>query len=220
MKEDPAWVMRANRFIHEVCREAPDRLFGSCLLNPNYLDASLACMDKCFGDWGFVQLGEMLQYILDFDLAGPESVAVTARAAEFGVPVQCHVSTGTPLCVEHWTGLRDLARKVPEARLVAAHAFGGPNTDYYVQAFADSGLDDDRLWFEIRDFNNLAANRRVLEGIRPDRLVAGTDWTTRHGPPFSPYGVIDLLRHNCGEVMPARHGKATTLARTQTRAHP
>lgn len=190
MKEDPAWIGRGNRFIHELCQAAPDRLFGSCLVNPLFLKESLACMDQCFGDWGFVQCGEMLQYIFGFDLAGPESVAVTRRAAEFGVPVQCHVSTNTDLCVEHFAGVCALARQVPEAHLILAHALGGNNTRYYLEAFAQSDMNPERTWFEFRDFNVVEYNRLALDAVRPDRLVPGTDWTTRIGPPFQPYGTL------------------------------
>lgn len=190
MKEDPAWIRRGNAFVHELCQAAPDRLFGSCLVNPRFPAESRACMDQCFGDWGFVQFGEMLQYIFEFDLAGPESVALTRRAAEFGVPVQCHVSTNTDLCVEHFAGLWGLARQVPEAHLILAHAFGGKNTRYYVEAFLASDMDPERTWFEFRDFNDVAGNRLVLESLRDDRLLVGTDWTTRVGPPYLPYGVV------------------------------
>jgi predicted TIM-barrel fold metal-dependent hydrolase len=147
-------------------------------------------MDKCFGDWGFVQLGEMLQYMLDFDMAGPGSVAVTRRAAEFGVPVQCHVSTMTDQCVAHFAGVRDLARQVPEAQIILAHALGGANTQYYIEEFERSGMDPDRTWFEFRDFHNIPANRLALERLRPDRMIPGTDWVTRVGPPYLPYGTV------------------------------
>ena len=57
MKEDPAWIMRANRFVHEVCQVAPDRIFGSCLVNPNFLEASLACMDSASATGGLSSSG-------------------------------------------------------------------------------------------------------------------------------------------------------------------
>jgi hypothetical protein len=45
---------------------APNRLYGSCTVNPNHLQESLRVMDRCFGEWAFVQLGEMLQYAMGF----------------------------------------------------------------------------------------------------------------------------------------------------------
>ena len=52
--DDPDAMLEVNRLIHEWCRQAPGRLYGSCTINPNHLDESLRCMDACFGEWGFV----------------------------------------------------------------------------------------------------------------------------------------------------------------------
>jgi hypothetical protein len=47
----------------------------------------------------------------------------------------------------------------------------------------------DNFWWEIRDFNSPGV-RSVLARVSDDRLLAGTDWVTRVGPPFLPYGVV------------------------------
>jgi chromosome segregation protein len=47
----------------------------------------------------------------------------------------------------------------------------------------------DNFWVEIRDFDSPGV-RSALARVRADRLLAGTDWVTRVGPPFLPYGCI------------------------------
>jgi predicted TIM-barrel fold metal-dependent hydrolase len=44
-------------------------------------------------------------------------------------------------------------------------------------------------WVEIRDFDSPGV-RSALDRVPADRLLAGTDWVTRAGPPFLPYGCI------------------------------
>ena len=68
MVHDPEAIATGNRFIYELIRAAPDRLYGSCTVNPHFLDASLRSMEQCFEHWGFVQLGEMLQYSMNYQL--------------------------------------------------------------------------------------------------------------------------------------------------------
>lgn len=42
---------------------------------------------------------------------------------------------------------------------------------------------------EIRDFHSPALPRTITE-VPQERLLAGTDWTTRVGPPFQSYGTM------------------------------
>jgi len=59
MKEQPEGVLEASRHVHALAECLPGRVYGSCLVNPHFLDASLAAMDVAIGKWGFVMLGEM-----------------------------------------------------------------------------------------------------------------------------------------------------------------
>ena len=191
MKQDPAAVDAGNRMVHELVRQAPDRLFGSCTINPHFLRESLASMDTCFGEWGFVQLGEVLQYIFDFDVDSPPMRDLARKAGEFGVPVQVHVSTNTDKGRQHMPDLLRAADALPDVQFIVAHCLGGVMSDYYIDTLLDRRARDlGNLWIEIRDFNNVDALKRALDDLGPDRLVAGTDWTTRIGPPFLPYGMI------------------------------
>ena len=197
MRREPECVVAANRYIHGLARRAPGQLFGSCMVNPHFLEASLQAMDLCFGEWGFVQLGEMLQYIMEFEMDAPAAVTLAKRAVDLNVPMQIHVSTNTEKGVEHLAGLLALAGKVPELKIVVAHCLGGAMSDYYLDALGKRRAEGRaaNLWVEIRDFNHVPALRRALAEGWEGRLLAGTDWTNRVGPPFLPYGVIFGVQH-------------------------
>ena len=45
------------------------------------------------------------------------------------------------------------------------------------------------FWLEIRDFDSPGV-RSALARVPANRILAGTDWVTRVGPPFLPYGCI------------------------------
>lgn len=201
MGEAEGGTRAGNEFIYDVVKQAPGRLYGSCMVNPIYLDEALATMDLCLGLWGFVQLGEMLQYMMGYDMYSDEVVALVKRAQEFEVPVQVHISTSnrgahpSSFGIAQLEDLSRLVEKVPGARYILGHAVGMPDdnppvVDAYLD-FIDQrfGCFPENFWLEIRDFNSPGV-RSVLQRVPPDHLLAGTDWTTRVGPPFLPYGVI------------------------------
>lgn len=201
---EPEAIVSANRMIHELVRRAPGRLFGSCMVNPNHPDASLEAMDLCFGEWGFVQLGEMLPYMMDYCMDSDGAERLVRHALQYDVPV--HVHLGTYWHKDYVGGtdgmdqMRDLLRavdRVPDATYILAHAIGcGPTPDYvpWADMFLDTlagvlGGCPDNFWVEIRDFQSPAL-RRTLDEVPTERLLSGTDWTTRVGPPFQPYGTM------------------------------
>ncbi|MEN6641929.1 MAG: amidohydrolase family protein [Armatimonadia bacterium] len=204
MIRDPEAILAGNRFIHELVREAPDRLYGSCTVNPNFLDASLRSMEQCFEEWGFVQLGEMLQYSMNYQMDSEPSERLVRQAVAYGVPVQVHLGTywvrgtdGSTDGIHQIDDLLGIAERVPEAQYILAHAIGcGPDPSYV--PWADMFLDvvqgvcgswPDNFWVEIRDFQCPALPRTVAE-VPTNRLLSGTDWTTRIGPPFQSYGTM------------------------------
>ena len=201
VRDEPGGAHRANTFIHELVSAAPGRLYGSCIVNPNYRRESLRTMAVCFEEWGFVQLGEMLQYMFDFDMDHPDTEALVRKAVAYDVPVQVHVSTSnarsgaSSFGREQLLDLLALSERVPEAKIVLAHAVGTPKADppvvdEYLDVVGDRrGGWPELFWLEIRDVDSPGV-RSVLARVPSDRLVCGTDWTTRVGPPFLPYGTI------------------------------
>ena len=194
-------MLRASELIYDLVRRAPGRLYGSCLVNPHFLDTSLRVMETCFEKWGFVQLGEMLQYMMDYMMDSDPVETLVRRAVAYDVPVQVHISTSNRAQgsftsgVEELQDLLGLAARVPEAKYILAHFVGEPDDDPpVVDAYLDlvedrCGAWPDNFWAEVRDFS-CPGLRSVLDRVPTNRIIAGTDWWTRLGPPFSPYGTI------------------------------
>jgi predicted TIM-barrel fold metal-dependent hydrolase len=201
---DPAAIMVGNRFIYDLVRRAPNRLYGSCTINPNFLDESLRVMKISFEEWGFVMLGEMLQYSMNYRMNSDAAEKVVRLAVHYDVPIQVHLGTywhrkagSSGAGMDHLADLLGIAERLPEAKYILAHAIGcGPTPDYV--PWADMFLDalagvfpkyPMNFWIEIRDFQCRALKRTLAE-VPSERLLAGTDWTTRIGPPFQSYGTM------------------------------
>ena len=91
MTRDGSVVPEANRFIYDLVHRAPDRLYGSCMVNPNFLGESLKAMHICFEEWGFVQLGEMVQYAMKYRMDTDATQELVQLAMQFDVPIQVHL---------------------------------------------------------------------------------------------------------------------------------
>jgi predicted TIM-barrel fold metal-dependent hydrolase len=204
MMHDGDQILEANRFIHDLVNRASDRLYGSCMVNPNFPDESLKAMRICFGEWGFVQLGEMLQYIHGYRMNSDNVEKISRLAVHYEVPIQVHVSTSNVRQpeqpaekpgTEQMLDLLGAAERVPEAKYIVAHAVGTqkdnpPVVDEYLTMMEEKyGKFPDNFWMEIAHFNSPGV-KSVLRKAPTNRLLAGTDWTTRIGPPFLPYGMI------------------------------
>jgi predicted TIM-barrel fold metal-dependent hydrolase len=208
MMQDGSQILEANRFIYDLVRRAPDRLYGSCMINPNFLDESLKVMRICFEEWGFVQLGEMLQYMHGYRMNSDGVEKILRLAAHYDVPIQVHISTSNVRQpeqpaekpgTEQLIDLLSAAEHVPEAKYILAHAVGTkkdnpPVVDEYLDIIVGNfGKFPDNFWMEIAHFNSPGV-KSVLRRVPTTKLIAGTDWTTRIGPPFLPYGMIFGMR--------------------------
>ena len=186
IKADPAQgIPWTNEGQLRLVQEAPEgRIFGSVAVHPGAVDESLDAIDLYAGEHGFVQVGEVLGYAMGFTLDSPEMVRIARKAAEHDIPIQCHCSTAGQPQGEQMRQTINLARQVPEAKIIAAHAIGGTNSYTHITAaevYAMMG--GENLWLEIRDFNNREWVREAVERLGSDRLIAGTDWIARGAPP-------------------------------------
>jgi predicted TIM-barrel fold metal-dependent hydrolase len=186
--------------IRNIVTLAPGRLHGAFMPNPHLADESMRLMDRCFGDWGFVMLGEMMQYSMNFRLVDPKCLRVLRHAAELGAPIMSHVATldvkqGGMTGTGQLLDLLEAAVLVPDARIILGHFVGMAERDpTWVEQYLSVidrrfGCWPRNLWAEIRDFGSPGL-LPALERIPLDRLVSGTDWTTRGTPPFSPFGCL------------------------------
>ncbi|MCD6359742.1 MAG: amidohydrolase family protein [Armatimonadetes bacterium] len=169
----------------------PGRAFGSVMIHPGAVEDSLRAIEVYGGEHGFVQVGEILGYALGFELDTPEMVEIARHAARYGLPMQCHCSTtGQPFGNQIRQTI-SLARQVPEAKIVAAHAIGGGNSWLHITAaevYFDMG--GENLWLEIRDFNTRPYLRAAVQRLGAERLIVGTDWIYRPNQPCAPYGAL------------------------------
>lgn len=200
IQTDPEGMQAAAQEIRDIVQLAPDCFHGALMPNPHFPDASLRLMDLCFGEWGFVMLGEMMQYSMSFRLTDPGCLRLLRHAAELGVPIMSHVATldvkqGAMTGTGQLLDLLEAAIQVPDARFILGHFVGMAETD---PTWADRYIDiveacfgcwPRNFWAEIRDFGSPGL-RSAVRRIPLDRLVSGTDWTTRGTPPFSPFGSL------------------------------
>ncbi len=201
MKERPEAVLEANRHVHALAQRLPSRVHGSCFVNPHFLDASLHTMDVTIGEWGFVMLGEMVQYLMDYRMNSDAVERLTRKAIDFDVPVHVHISTSNSAqgCflsgTEELLDFLGLVQRVPDAKYILAHFVGSPRNDPpVVEGYLDI-IDRElggwpaNFWAEIIHFHSPGVPV-ALTRIPHDRLIVGTDWVSRPGPPFLPYGIV------------------------------
>jgi predicted TIM-barrel fold metal-dependent hydrolase len=208
--KDPAAMLAANQMIYDLCRRSSGRLYGCCMVNPNFVDEALRVMKICFEEWGFVQLGEMLPYIHKYRMNDSTTEKVVQLAAHYNIPVHVHLGTywkkgaipGDSMDGMNQMGdFLDVAERVPQGKYILAHAIGcGPAPEYI--SWANMYLDTlkgvfpkfpENFWVEIRDFQTPALSRTIRD-LPITRILSGTDWTTRIGPPFQPYGTMFELK--------------------------
>jgi predicted TIM-barrel fold metal-dependent hydrolase len=201
MMEKPEGVLAASRLMYEVSQQLPGRLYGSCVVNPHFLAASLETMEAAFGEWGFLMLGEMIQYMMDYRMNSDPVERLVRKAVEFDVPVHVHISTSNSAQGSFTSGTEELldllrlVQRVPEATYILAHFVGAPRSNpTVVEGYLDI-IDRDlggwpaNFWAEIMHFHSPGVPV-ALARIPNDRLMAGTDWCSRPGPPFLPYGIV------------------------------
>jgi predicted TIM-barrel fold metal-dependent hydrolase len=201
MVEQPEGVLEGSRHVRDLTERLPGRVYGKCLVNPHFLDASLETMEVAFGQWGFVMLGEMVQYMMYYRMNSDPVERLVRKAVEFDVPVQVHISTSNSAQGNFSSGTEELhdflalMQRVPEATYLLAHFVGSPRAKpTVVEGYLDIidrelGGWPESFWAEIIHFHSPGVPV-ALARIPHDRLMAGTDWVGRPGPPFLPYGIV------------------------------
>jgi predicted TIM-barrel fold metal-dependent hydrolase len=196
--QDPAAMLAGAEVVRDLMQVAEGRIHGACMVNPRFPREARQAMDRCFGDWGFAMLGEMMQYSMGFHMNSPACTELLRHAAGLRVPVMVHIAT-FDVSQGELTGIGQLAdfmlaaEAVPEGRYILGHFVGMPEDDpphvvHYLDAIDERyGGWPRNFWAEIRDFSSpgLAV---ALERIPHDRLVSGSDWCNRGEPPHAPYG--------------------------------
>jgi predicted TIM-barrel fold metal-dependent hydrolase len=172
-------TVRANDFIHQMTRNHPGWVLGYCMVNPIYGSKAVDEMRRCFEELGFVGL----------KLAGGVRAThayiepVMRAAIDFDVPILHHIiqrryAEKPNIEVTDASELAELARRYPEAKIIAAHIGGGGDWEFGIKACRDcpnvyvdiSGSGTDSGMLEM-----------AVEEIGPPRLLFGTDLTMDTG---------------------------------------
>jgi len=191
LRDEPEAVLWASEGLDELIAPARGRLFGSCIVHAGAVKQSREALDRFVGERGFVQVGEVHGPRWGPEIDCPGMLELVRHAAEVGAAVQIDCPINHPGAAARLHEVLNLARAVPEANLIAAHAIAGDNSFAYILAgetyFADGG---ENVYFEISDFSRRDYVRAAYEHLGPDRLIVGTDWHTYGDPPFLPYGTL------------------------------
>ncbi|NUP99744.1 MAG: amidohydrolase family protein [Armatimonadetes bacterium] len=205
-KPTPDQFKEANDLCWEAAQAAPDRLLPFCYVNPEYVDESIAEIERCIGSRQFVGL----KLWVALRAADPRVVQVVTAATQHGVPVLQHAWQKTDGNLEGESTPDDvarLARAVPDARIIMAHLNGHGMrgiervhacTNVYVDT---AGGDPEAGMVE------LACNRLGYQ-----RVIFGSDAPIRHygvqmgkvlGAPLSDAQKRAILWENAVRLLPA-----------------
>ena len=222
VEDERARVRAENDYVAEQVAAAPDRLVGTCSVNP-LADYALDEIERCAG---MARMGAFKLHLTnsDVDLRNEAHVqrlrSVLRELQRHELPAVIHLRTRHPEygAEDARVFVREVLREVPELFVQIAHMGGWGGYDQapdaalgeLARALAEGELDGDRITFDLSAvvFHPAAAGqdtalaRRVREAnaqlaerirkIGPERVVFGTDW-----PSWPPTRDVNLkIRQN------------------------
>jgi len=173
----PEGLADANARIAELVRRHPRRFAGLCQVSPFFVDQSLAEMDRHVANGNLIGIGELCQYILNYETDDPRMNVFIERAIELDVPVLEHSSTA-----EQSDGIARLAERFPRARFIMAHLGGMHNWPHGLEV----ARAHDNVWVDTSGFVMLClgAMRRALAEIGPTKILFGVDFPLIEAAPL------------------------------------
>lgn len=174
----PDDVTHANIRMHELAAAHPGRVFGYCLVNPNYPDHAVHELERWLGQ-GMVGVKLAASRRATDPLLDP----IADVAATRDVPVLHHVWQHRR---RDWPGqeasdaaeLAALASRHPATRFILAHIAGGGDWAHSLRAVRDHA----NVWVDLSgsgaDTGMLEA---ILDEVGPARMLWGTDVTMDTG---------------------------------------
>ena len=202
----PDDVSHGNEAMLELTKAYSGRVFGYCVVNPNYPDHALAELAKRL-DEGMIGVKLAASRRANDALLDP----VTAYAQERGVPILHHVWQHRR---HEWLGqeasdaveLVELAMRYPEAKFLLAHIGGGGDWSHSLRAVRDVA----NVWVDLSgsgvDGGMLEA---VLEAVGPTRTVWGCDVTMGTG--WAKLRYLESLGLPSSDVARIKSGNAINL---------
>ena len=161
-----------NDTAYGLSQKYPGFVTPACLINPNFLAASLAELERAAGR-GVCWVGELCGYIAGYPFTSPEGQAtaqfaeIVTRASPLRMVLHLHAGTGE---------MARLADAYPRARFVIAHIGDSPA---HCAERIDMVASHPNVCLDISG----AGSERVgilelaVERIGPDRVLFGSDFT-------------------------------------------
>jgi predicted TIM-barrel fold metal-dependent hydrolase len=171
-------VEHANERMLQMVQAVPGRVFGYCVVNPNYPDHAAEEITRCV-DRGLIGIKLAASRRADDRLLD----RVAALAAERGVPILHHVWQHRR---RDWPGqdasdaveLASLAERHAEAKFILAHLGGGGEWAHSLRALVERP----NVWVDLSGSGvDVGMVEQALETVGAGRLVWGTDLTMDTG---------------------------------------
>jgi predicted TIM-barrel fold metal-dependent hydrolase len=183
LSADPEWgktpegLAGGNARVADLVRRHPQRFAGLCQVSPFLVDESLAQMDRHIANGNLIGIGELCQYVLNYETDDARMDAFIERAIELDVPVLEHSSV-----LQQSDGIARLAERFPRARFVMAHLGGMYNWPHGLEV----ARAHDNVWVDTSGFVMLClgAMRRALAEIGPSKILFGVDFPLIEAAPL------------------------------------
>lgn len=170
----PDRFRRANDRQLAAMERHPDRFWGWAYVNPGYRREALAEIERCRRHPGFVGI----KLFDDYTVSDPVTWPVIERCIELGWPIvnnQSHVTEHLDAWPSHKTDaghIAAVARRYPEAKLIADHIGGGGDWEWCCKTLADAPTVHAEISGSVMDEGMMEL---ALATIGPERLLFATD---------------------------------------------
>ena len=171
-------VTHANGAMLEITQAFPRKVFGYCVVNPNYPDHALAELELRTRS-GMIGVKLAASRRANDALLDP----IAEFAAEHGLPILQHVWQHRR---REWPGqeasdaveLAELAVRHSRARFILAHLGGGGDWAHSLRVLGDV----DNVWVDLSGSGvDAGMLDNTLDAVGPSRIVWGTDLTMDTG---------------------------------------
>ncbi|MEX1063519.1 MAG: amidohydrolase family protein [Balneolaceae bacterium] len=179
---DPESIREHNNLVLEGMRQYPDRILGSCFVNPGYTRESLEEIDRCV-DQGMVMVGELYD---DYKINDPVYFPIIERCIEHKIPIMMHAAAplgnwrpefhiagvDSPTNTSNAEDFIEVSERYPEAMIICGHIGGGGDWEFAINMLREAP----NIYAETS--GSVADNRMIdlaVDYLGADRLVFATD---------------------------------------------
>ncbi len=139
-RNSPEDMRAGNDVVLNGMRKYPNRILGSCFVNPGFTREAIEEIDRCV-DQGMVMVGELYD---GYKINDPVHFPVIERCIHHKIPLMMHAATplgnwrqefyvrgvDSPLTTSHPEDFIDVRKRYPEAMIIFGHIGGGGDWEY------------------------------------------------------------------------------------------